>query len=107
MQRAPEAKGPFLNEQSTCCGAALPSLHPALDHIIATQPCMCVCVCVCVCVSVMLVRFCCDVGFLQEEMNEIDEAIDKVRFQVSRQVRQVGPFLSCLFVCSIRKPAVD
>ena len=68
---------------------------------------MCVCVCVCVCVSVMLVRFCCDVGFLQEEMNEIDEAIDKVRFQVSRQVRQVGPFLSCLFVCSIRKPAVD
>ena len=96
MQRAPEAKGSFLNEQPTCCGAALPALHAALDHFIATQPCMCMCVCLCVCV--MLVRFCCDVGFLQEEMNEVDEAIDEIRFQVSRQVRQVGPFLSCLFV---------
>ena len=61
---------------------------------------------VCLCVCVMLVRFCCDVGFLQEEMNEVDDAIDKVRFQVSRQVRQVGPFFQ-LLVCSIRKPAVD
>ena len=48
----------------------------------------------------MLVRFCCDVGFLQEEMNEVDDAIDKVRFQVSRQVKQISTFQ--LLVCFAR-----
>ena len=54
----------------------------------------------------MLVRLCCDAGFSQEDLNEVDEAIDEIRFQVSRQVRRVGPFFQ-LLVCSIRKPAVE
>ena len=97
MQRAPQAKGSFLNEQPTCYGAALPSLHLALDHIMATQPCIRVCVSVPILCT--LLRFCCDAGFLQEHLNEIDDAIDGIQFQVSRQVRQVGPFFSaaCLF----------
>ena len=73
------------------------SLHLALDHIMATQPCIRVCVSVPILCT--LLRFCCDAGFLQEHLNEIDDAIDGIQFQVSRQVRQVGPFFSaaCLF----------
>ena len=116
-QWALEAKGSFPNEQPTCCSAALPLCTLHLTTLLPLNP-VCVCLCLCVCVSVclfgacvracvMLLRFCCGAGFSQEDLNEVDEAIDEIRFQVSRQVRQVGPFFSCLFVCSIRKPAVD
>ena len=46
----------------------------------------------------MLLCFCCDAGFSQGDLNEVDEAIDEIRFQVSRQVRRVGTFFQ-LLVC--------
>ena len=115
-QWVPEAKGSFPNEQPTCCSAALPLCTLHLTTLLPLNP-VCVCLCLCVCVSVclfgacvracvMLLRFCCGAGFSQEDLNEVDEAIDEIRFQVSRQVRRVGPFFQ-LLVCSIRKPAVD